>query len=268
MENMFSFIFDNDNINIDFDANGFAWFRAPEIARVLEYRDAYNMCRMLPDNEKGTHKVSTLGGIQEMTIISESGLYRCIFNSRSPKAIEFQNKVFNEVLPCIRQYGAFIDESTRIALNNNPNLVHELTSQIEHMKTLKPMCHIIDTTRYPFRSFEELQRFKRENWSFINLGKICAANENLTTINELAKTIQNILPFNFGEHELRAHLREDGFLMRSRLNYNHPTDYSIDNGLMVLVPGTSQDTYITMITPKGLRYFIEYFSNKFNNQGK
>ena len=122
MLNEFNFLFNNENINISFDANGIAWFRAYEIARLLGYTRERNMYRILTENEKGAHIVSTPGGPQEIIFINEFGLYRLTFTSRRPEAVELQNKVFYDILPCIRKYGAYIDPNTRAQLDVNPNL--------------------------------------------------------------------------------------------------------------------------------------------------
>lgn len=66
------------------------WAIAQDVSNALNYRDAHNMTRMLDINDKDTHKVSTLSGIQEMTIISEFGIYEAVFNSRKPEAQEFK----------------------------------------------------------------------------------------------------------------------------------------------------------------------------------
>jgi prophage antirepressor-like protein len=56
----------------------------------------------------GVHKisVSTNGGKQELIFINEPNLYRVIFRSNKPEAINFQNWVFAEVLPSIRKTGS------------------------------------------------------------------------------------------------------------------------------------------------------------------
>lgn len=83
------------------------WFVAKDAATVLGYRDAPNMTRNLDDDEKGTHRVSTPGGDQELSIISESGLYAAIFASRKPQARRFRKWVTSEVLPAIRRTGTY-----------------------------------------------------------------------------------------------------------------------------------------------------------------
>jgi prophage antirepressor-like protein len=86
---------------------GEPWFAATDVASSLGYRDAANLVRILDDDEKGTHNVSTLGGDQEMLIISESGLYHAIFKSRRDEAKAFRKWVTSEVLPTIRRSGAY-----------------------------------------------------------------------------------------------------------------------------------------------------------------
>ena len=45
---------------------------------------------------------------QQMIFIDEPNLYRCIFQSRKTEAEQFQNWVFEEVLPSIRTNGGYI----------------------------------------------------------------------------------------------------------------------------------------------------------------
>ena len=83
------------------------WFVAADVAKVLGYDHAPNMTRMMDDDEKGVHNVSTLRGEQEMTIVSESGLYSAIFRSRREEAIRFRKWVTSVVLPSIRKTGSY-----------------------------------------------------------------------------------------------------------------------------------------------------------------
>lgn len=53
-------------------------------------------------------KVLTNGGYQQIFFVNEPNLYRCIFRSDKEKAKEFQDWVFNDVLPSIRKTGGYM----------------------------------------------------------------------------------------------------------------------------------------------------------------
>lgn len=91
-------------------------FLTQDVAEALFYRDAANLNRLLKPREKGTHSVSTLGGIQRKSTITEAGLYRAIMqrklaNEADPLrriAVErFQDWVVADVLPKIRRFGTY-----------------------------------------------------------------------------------------------------------------------------------------------------------------
>ncbi len=77
------------------EVDGEWWGVSSDIASALDYRDASNMLRHIPDKYKGTQKVSTLGGNQSMTVLTEFGIYKAIFNSHKSEAEQFQKWVFN-----------------------------------------------------------------------------------------------------------------------------------------------------------------------------
>ena len=180
MLNEFNFLFNNENINISFDANGVAWFRAYEIAKLLGYSDAHNMIKNLPDTERSVQLGRTFGGLQQIAVINEYGLYRIIMraNSRHPQIQDFQNKVFYDILPCIRKYGAYIDSNTRIQLEQNPNLIHDINANIDNHEK-KRMYHLIypDSTEYRnIQKIRELQTDNRDLRRYNNKAKIMYQN--------------------------------------------------------------------------------------------
>ena len=71
------------------DEHGNPLFIAADVAKALDYRDAANMIRLLDEWEiKGTHIVSTLGGEQSMTVITEAGIYHAVFASSKKEAMD------------------------------------------------------------------------------------------------------------------------------------------------------------------------------------
>lgn len=87
--------------------DGDHWFVAADVARILGYRDAHNLCRRLDEDDRGTRSVSTPSGDQDMTVISEPGLYAAVLGSQVEGARAFKRWVTREVLPSLRKTGSY-----------------------------------------------------------------------------------------------------------------------------------------------------------------
>lgn len=73
------------------------WAVAADIASALNYSQVTNMLRKVKPNQKGLHLMSTLGGEQEVSIISETGIYKVILRSRRKEAEEFEEWVLETI---------------------------------------------------------------------------------------------------------------------------------------------------------------------------
>lgn len=88
--------------------DGEPWFVGKDIAEALGYsnsRDA--LAKRVDAEDKGVANCDTPSGIQNMTIINESGLYSLILSSKLPNAKKFKRWVTSEVLPAIRKTGHY-----------------------------------------------------------------------------------------------------------------------------------------------------------------
>lgn len=86
---------------------GTPWFVANDVCRVLDIKNSRDALSRLEEDERGVGITDTLGGQQDINIISESGLYALIFRSRRPDAKRFRRWVTGEVLPSIRRTGNY-----------------------------------------------------------------------------------------------------------------------------------------------------------------
>lgn len=87
--------------------NGELWWVLADICMILEIANSRNVFNRLDADEKGVHQIDTLGGKQQMQVISESGLYAVILRSDKPEAKPFRKWVTSEVLPSIRKTGKY-----------------------------------------------------------------------------------------------------------------------------------------------------------------
>ena len=84
------------------------WFVGKDVAESLGYSNSRKaLIDHVDDEDKGVTNRDTLGGMQSMTIINESGLYALIFGSKLDSARRFKRWVTSEVLPSIRKTGSY-----------------------------------------------------------------------------------------------------------------------------------------------------------------
>ncbi|KGQ34126.1 Bro-N domain-containing protein [Gallibacterium anatis] len=88
-------------------------FCLADVCAILDIKNPRDTAKKVLD-PKGvdTIYILTNGGEQAVLFINEPNLYRIIFKSRKAEAIEFQNWVFEEVLPTIRKTGEYKVKTT------------------------------------------------------------------------------------------------------------------------------------------------------------
>lgn len=92
--------------------DGDPWFVGKDVAEILGYSNTRKaLADHVDEEDKGVTKCDTLGGVQDLTVINESGLYSLILSSKMPNAKKFKSWVTSEVLPSIRKTGGYVDEN-------------------------------------------------------------------------------------------------------------------------------------------------------------
>lgn len=88
-------------------------FLAKDVADWIEYdKSSINkMLNKVDEDEKVRNIVPTLGGAQEMWLLTENGLYEVLMQSRKPIAKTFKKEV-KKILKQIRQTGGYIPMTT------------------------------------------------------------------------------------------------------------------------------------------------------------
>lgn len=87
--------------------NSEPWFVATDVCQVLGISNNRDAVSRLDDDEKATSALPTQFGVKDMWLVSESGLYSLIFQSRKAEAKKFRKWVTSEVLPSIRKKGYY-----------------------------------------------------------------------------------------------------------------------------------------------------------------
>lgn len=89
------------------DKTGEPWFVRNDVCTILGLGNPSQASARLDDDEKGVISTDTLGGVQEIAVVNEAGLYNLILGSKKPEAKAFRRWITHEVLPEIRKTGSF-----------------------------------------------------------------------------------------------------------------------------------------------------------------
>ena len=113
------------------EMNGEPWFVLKDVCGVLGLGTVSKVADRLDADEKGMNQIHTPGGMQDVTVINESGLYNVILRSDKPEAKPFRKWVTAEVLPTIRKHGAYMTPETLQAAILNPDTMIQLCQQLK-----------------------------------------------------------------------------------------------------------------------------------------
>lgn len=126
-----TFKFENSSIRT-IVINNEPWFIARDICEAINISNYRDAIEKLDDDEKGVALTDTLGGQQEMNIVSESGMYTLILRCR--EAVKkgsvphrFRKWVTAEVLPQIRKTGQYSQNAQPNLPIAEPKIEMELT---------------------------------------------------------------------------------------------------------------------------------------------
>lgn len=225
--------------------NGEPWFVGKDVAEILGYSNPRKaMIDHVDEEDKGVTKCDTLGGVQDLAVINESGLYSLILSSKLPNAKRFKRWVTGEVLPSIRKNGGYIagqenlsdDELMAKALQVAQNRIKEKDKQIADMKPKAIFADAVSTSHTSI------------------------------LIGDLAKLLkQNGVEI--GQKRLFTWMRDKGYLIkRQGTDWNMPTQRSMELRLFEVKESTVNNpdgsiriNKTTKVTGKGQQYFINKF---------
>lgn len=117
---------------------GKEWFPAIQVAEILGYTNPRKAIRDHAKKRGVTIRsvIDSLGRNQDKKFIDEGNLYRLITRSKLPQADEFEEWVFEDVLPSIRKHGIYATDNVIENTLNNPdyiiNVLTEYKKEKEH----------------------------------------------------------------------------------------------------------------------------------------
>ena len=125
-------IFENEEFGgiRTFEQDGKYLFCGTDVARALGYS--------IPSKAVNTHckgvskmEAPTNGGVQKLLFIPEGDVYRLIVHSKLPSAERFERWVYDEVLPSIRNHGAYMTDTTLEQALTSPDFLIQLATKLK-----------------------------------------------------------------------------------------------------------------------------------------
>jgi len=218
--------------------DGEPWFVAADVCKALELEKTNRALSRLDDDEKGAHSVSTPGGRQRMSIISESGLYSLILGSRKPEARAFKRWITHEVIPSIRKHGAYMTDSLLDALEAHPEAVPEYLNRLRSENARN----------------RELNRRLRLALPKAEYYDAFVDPADCTNIRTTAKEL------GVPEKQFTRYLEEKKYLFRDKNRKLFPRAVKKSAGLFLVRDFYTERGklgHYTLITPAGKRHFLE-----------
>lgn len=218
--------------------DGDPWFVAADVCKALEIEKTNRALSRLDDDEKGAHSVSTPGGRQRMSIISESGLYSLILGSRKPEARAFKRWITHEVIPSIRKHGAYMTDSLLDALEAHPEAVPKYLNRLRSENARN----------------RELNRRLRLALPKAEYYDAFVDPADCTNIRTTAKEL------GVPEKQFTRYLEEKKYLFRDKNRKLFPRAVKKSAGLFLVrdfYTECGKLGHYTLITPAGKRHFLE-----------
>lgn len=217
------------------------WFVARDVTDALGLDRTAT--RRLDDDEKGVRSMHTQGGEQEVSIITEAGLYSLIMASKKPEAKRFKRWVTHDVLPTIRKHGMYATPQSIERMLADPD------TMIATLKALKAERKRADAL------MEDNARLLPKATMY----DVAIEAEGTMSVTETARYLAQY-DKTINRTRLFALLRADGLVCKQG---NAPTKKAIERGYMVQVmttraDGRANDPYARM-TRKGMDYCMRTY---------
>lgn len=180
------------------------WFVGNDCAKALGYKNLYSgVSKNVDEEDRRLSPVGSTSGVQDTTIINESGLYSLIFGSKLESAKKFKKWVTSEVLPSIRKTGGYIMPQTtdgKIALlaQGHMELKEEVDSIREDLENLK-----MDLPILPVEADRITEAVRRKGVSILG-GKSSTAYQNKGLRQKLYNNLYANLKYNFGVRSYKS----------------------------------------------------------------
>lgn len=235
------------------------WWVLKDVCGTFGETNYRRVAGRLDDEEKGVSQINTPGGLQDMIVVNESGLYSALFAMQPEKArgvsdeyIEkrceqlrkFRRWVTHEVLPSIRKHGAYMTPETLQKVLCSPDTIIQIATALKQEQ-------------------EKSKALEAVNSSLVVQNQIMAPKaeyfDDLVDRNLLTGIRETANELGFRQKEFVRLLLDKKYVYRDKKGKLMPYAQHVESGLFELKESANQKTdwagTQTMVTPKGRETF-------------
>ena len=240
-------------------------FCLADICKAVGIANARNVKSRLDEEDVHLVDTPTNGGIQQLSFVTESGLYETIIRSDSETAKPFRKWVTTEVLPSIRKHGAYMSEQVIERTLSDPDYLIQLATTLkdERKARLEAEQRAAALTVENIEKQNKIEADKPK----VTFADAIIGSRTSCLIGQLAKVLsQN--GYKIGQNRLFKWLRDNHYLGSWGSYYNLPYQVYVEQGLFEVKYTTHSEnermvtSATTKVTGKGQQYFINLFINK------
>lgn len=247
------------------EKGGEPWFVVKDVCDFFGVTNRNRIMQRVDPEDKGGTRLDTPGGIQDVALINESGLYAVLFalnpnNARGiseeereakyEKIRHFKRWVTHEVLPAIRKHGGYLTPEKVEEALLNPDTLIRLATDLKTERARRA----------------ELEAEAEANRPKVIFADAVNASKSTCLVGELAKILRGN-GVQIGQNRLFEWMRQRGYLIaRQGTDRNMPTQRSMELGLFEIkeTAVTHSDGHVTLnrtpkVTGKGQTYFVNLF---------
>jgi prophage antirepressor len=232
--------------------NNEPYFVGKDVAEILGYAKPLNALATHVDEDDSLKQglIDSMGRKQETIVINESGLYSLILSSKLPTAKKFKRWVTSEVLPSIREHGAYMTPETIESVLLSPDTLIKLAQNLKDEQEKRKAAEAQLAADRPKVIFSDAVSVSHTSILIGDLAKILKQNH-----------------IDMGQRRLFDWMREHGYLIKRKgADYNSPSQRAMEQGLFEIketvithADGHTSISKTTKVTGKGQIYFVNKF---------
>ena len=224
------FTYNDHQVRVLAGADGQPRFVAQDVCDILGITNSRDALSRLDEDEKGVGTTDTPGGPQQVSVLTEPGVYALAMTSRKPQAKPFVRWLSHDVVPSIRKRGGYLTPEAAEKALTDPDFIIRLATALKEERAKRRAAEAQIEADAPHTRF----------------GRTIASSDGDLLVKQVADLIsQGGYPIS--QVTLFKWLRAHGWLCNNtgRL-WNAPTKWALEKGYI-------RATVIVISTPNGVK---------------